>query len=107
MGNSLNSQPIESSVDEIVKFDDVVEMSTTSPSLDIQNAEIIQLWENPTSGITSSKKSMRKNDGDFYQVRWVNLTFTNSGCKYLPLLVPLPLPLLFIIRREFSPLLCS
>ena len=82
MGNSLNSQPIESSVDEIVKFDDVVEMSTSSPSLDIQNAETIQLWENPTSGITSSKKSMRKNDGDFYQVRWVNFAFTNSGCKF-------------------------
>jgi hypothetical protein len=70
MGNSLNSQPIESNIDVIEYLDEAVEMSCTAPSLDIQCAEILQLWENSTTGIMSSKKSIRKNDGDFYQVRW-------------------------------------
>jgi hypothetical protein len=70
MGNSLNSQPIENNIDVIENLDEAVEMSCTATPLDIQSAEIFQLWENSTTGFIGGQKSKRKNDGDFYQVRW-------------------------------------
>lgn len=68
MGNSLNSQPIENNIDVVENLDEAVEMTKASLSFDIQSAETFHLWENLTTSITSSKKSMRKDDGDFYQV---------------------------------------
>lgn len=84
MGNSLNSQPIESNVDAIESLDETFKMSIAYPSAGVQIADIDRLCENATTGISSSKKAMRKNDGDFYQVCSAN-NLRISLIRYLPI----------------------